>query len=183
LQMHDRCRERRVPTALAGNPPSRCGVELGATREKAMRVSEAMTRDVCTVRPDQTVEQAARLMAKVDVGLLPVGEDDRLVGVITDRDIALRAVGEGNGSATEVRQVMSPDVKYCFEDEDTAHVARNMAEQQVRRLPVVSRHKRLVGILSLADMVQHEAGVRVVGSAYRGIAEPGGVHSQTAGDH
>jgi len=74
------------------------------------------------------------MMAAIDVGLLPVGEGDRLVGMITDRDIAVRAVGEGKGPATQVEQVMTQDVKYCYEDEDTGHIARNMAEQQVRRL-------------------------------------------------
>jgi CBS domain-containing protein len=142
-----------------------------------MRVSEAMTRDVWVIRPDLTVEDAARAMASLDVGLLPVGEGDCLVGMITDRDIALRAIGDGKGPATEVAQVMTRDVKYCYEDEDTAHVSRNMAEQQVRRLPVLNRDKQLVGILSLADIAQCETGVREVGSAYRGIALPGGAHS------
>jgi CBS domain-containing protein len=136
-----------------------------------------MTRDVWVARPDLTVEDAARTMAAIDVGLLPVAEGDRLVGMITDRDIAVRTIGDGKGPATEVGHVMTRDVKYCYEDEDTAHVSRNMAEQQVRRLPVLSRDKRLVGILSLADIAQYEAGVREVGSAYRGIAQPGGPHS------
>jgi CBS domain-containing protein len=142
-----------------------------------MQVRDAMTRDVAVVRPDHSVEEAARMMAAVDVGLLPVGEGDRLVGMITDRDIALRAIGDGKGPSTDVGQVMTRDVKYCYEDEDTAHVSRNMAEQQVRRLPVLSRDKRLVGILSLADIAQLEAGVRETGSAYRGISQPGGLHS------
>ena len=144
-----------------------------------MRVSEAMTRDVRVVQPDQTVKEAAVLMESCDVGLLPVGENDRLVGMITDRDIALRAIGKGKGAATKVKQVMTKDVKYCYEDEDTDHIAHNMGEQQVRRLPVLSRDKRLVGILSLADMAKHETGAREVGSAYRGIAQPGGAHSQS----
>lgn len=142
-----------------------------------MRVSEAMTCDVWVARPDLTVEDVARTMAAIDVGLLPVAEDGRLVGMITDRDIALRAIGDGKGPSAEVAQVMTRDVKYCYMDEDTVHVARNMAAQQVRRLPVLTRDKRLVGILSLADLVHHEGGVRLVGSAYRGIAEPGGAHS------
>lgn len=145
--------------------------------ERAMRVSEAMTCDVWVARPDHTVEEAARAMGAMDVGLLPVADGDRLVGMVTDRDIALRAIGEGRGPATEVASIMTPDVKYCYEDEDTAHVSRNMAEQQVRRLPVLNRDKQLVGILSLADIAQYEAGVREVGSAYRGIAQPGGPHS------
>ena len=143
-----------------------------------MRVSDAMTRDVCIARPDHTIEDAARMMLAIDAGLLPVGDDDRLIGTITDRDIAVRAVGEGKGHKTEVGEVMTRDVKYCFEDEDTAHVAKNMGEQQIRRLPVLNRDKRLVGILSLADIASHEKDGRRVGNAYRDIAQPGGEHSQ-----
>lgn len=143
-----------------------------------MRVSEAMTRDVCVARTDHTIEDAARMMLAIDAGLLPVGDDDQLVGMITDRDIAVRAIAEGKGPKTAVGEVMTRDVKYCFEDEDTAHVARNMGQQQVRRLPVLNRDKRLVGILSLADVASHEKDGRRVGNAYRDIAEPGGEHSQ-----
>ena len=92
-----------------------------------MRVAEAMTRDVRVARPDQSIQEAARMMADVDAGILPVGEGDRLVGMITDRDIAIRAVAEGKGPQTPIRDVMSPEVKYCFEDDDTDEVARNMA--------------------------------------------------------
>jgi CBS domain-containing protein len=110
---------------------------------------------------------------------LPVGENDQLVGTITDRDIAVRAIAEGKGPKTPVSEVMSSDVKYCYEDEDTAHVAQNMGELQVRRLPVLNRNKRLVGILSLADLAQAERGQRV-GKALRQIAQPGGDHTQGA---
>src|SRR4051812_49860114 len=120
-----------------------------------MKVSEAMTRDVCVARPDLSIQEAAKLMADIDAGVLPVGENDRLVGMITDRDIALRAVAQGKGPQTAVRKVMTSDVRYCFEDEDT-DVARNMGDQQVRRLPVVNRDKRLVGILSLGDLAVAE---------------------------
>jgi CBS domain-containing protein len=116
------------------------------------------------------------------VGLLPVGDDDRLLYMITDRDIAVRGIGTGKGPATEVGEIMTPDVKYCFADEDTAHVARNMGDLQVRRLPVVDRDKRLVGILSLADVASHENDGRRVGNALREIAQPGGAHNQGDGD-
>ena len=147
-----------------------------------MRVGDAMTREVCVVRPDHTIEDAARMMLAVDAGLLPVGTEDRLVGMITDRDIAVRAIAEGKGPETAVREVMTQEVKYCFVDEDTAHVAKNMGEQQLRRLPVIDRDKRLVGILSLADVASHEADGRRVGNAYRDIAHPGGEHNQGAED-
>src|ERR1043166_6624533 len=117
-----------------------------------MLVKEAMSRDVKTVAPGQKIQEAAKIMLDMDVGALPVGENDRLVGVITDRDIAVRGVAEGKAPSASVREVMSSEVRYCFEDEDTAHVARNMGDQQIRRLPVVDRNKRLVGILALADL-------------------------------
>lgn len=144
-----------------------------------MLVSEAMTRDVRVSSPGQTIQEAARMMAELDAGVLPVGENDRLVGVITDRDIALRAVGMGKGPQTQIREVMSADVKYCFDDENTDYVARNMADQQLRRLPVLNRDKRLVGILSLGDLAVME-GERPAGEALVGISRPGGAHSQSA---
>jgi CBS domain-containing protein len=116
-------------------------------------------------------------MADLDVGALPVGEEDRLVGMITDRDIAVRAVGTGRDPETRVREVMSQEVMYCFEDEDVERVVKNMADIQVRRLPVVNREKRLVGIVSLADVARKEGAVPA-GKAMQGIAQPGGRHSQ-----
>jgi len=119
-----------------------------------MKVRDVMTHDVCVVRPDHTVEEAARMMAAIDVGLLPVGEGDRLVGMITDRDIAVRGVAQGcDPKKTAVREAMSGEVRFCFEDENPDEVARKMAAWQVRRLPVLNRDKRLVGIVSLGDLV------------------------------
>ena len=94
-----------------------------------MKVRDTMTQNVAIARPDHTIAAAALLMAEHDFGALPVGDNDRLVGMITDRDIALRAVAQGLGPDTPVHAVMTPDVKYCFEDEDTAHVAKNMGDQ------------------------------------------------------
>jgi CBS domain-containing protein len=145
-----------------------------------MKVSEVMTRDVRLIEPNQSIRDAARLMAELDAGIMPVREGDRLVGMITDRDIAVRAVAQGRGPDTPVREVMTDEVKYCFEDDDTKDVARNMAEIQVRRLPVLTRDKRLVGIISLGDMaVSDESGK--AGEAVAGISQPGGQHSQTSG--
>jgi CBS domain-containing protein len=145
-----------------------------------MRVSEAMTRDVRVARPDQTIQDAAKMMSDVDAGVLPVGENDQLVGMITDRDIAVRRVAQDKGPDTPVREVMTVDVKYCFEDEDTDEVVRNMTDQQVRRLPVVNRDKRLVGILSLGDLAVMQGG-QPAGEALAGISQPGGEHSQMGG--
>src|SRR3954466_8593864 len=110
-------------------------------QEESMRVNEAMSRDVRVANPQQRIRDAAKIMAEIDAGALPVGENDRLVGMITDRDIAIRAVAEGKGPDTPVSDVMTRDIKYCFEDEELDHVSRNMAEIQVKRLPVVNREK------------------------------------------
>lgn len=145
-----------------------------------MKVSEKTTRNVRMASADDTIQQAARSMADCDAGALPVSQDDRLVGMLTDRDIAIRGVGQGKGLDTRVREVMTSDVKYCFEDEELDHVARNMGEQQVRRLPVMNRDERLVGILSLGDIAVGE-GPHPAGEAVAGISRPGGAHSQTGG--
>jgi CBS domain-containing protein len=152
----------------------------GAHEEELMKVSEVMTRDVQLIEPTQTIRDAARMMAELDAGILPVREGDRLVGMITDRDIAVRAVAEGKGPDTPVREVMTDDVKYCYEDDDTEDVARNMADIQVRRLPVLARDKRLVGIISLGDLAVTD-GSGSAGEAVAGISQPGGEHSQTGG--
>jgi CBS domain-containing protein len=144
-----------------------------------MKVSEAMSRDVRVASPEQTIEQAARMMASLDAGVLPVGEHDRLVGMITDRDIAIRGVAQGKGPDAKVRDVMTSDVKYCYEDEEIADVTLNMADIQVRRLPVLDHDKRLVGILSLGDVaVTSEEGL--AGEALTGISRPGGEHNQVS---
>ncbi len=146
---------------------------------KGIKVSQCMTRDVRVISPDQTLREAAHIMAEIDAGSLPVREGDRLVGVITDRDITIRAVAQGKGPDTPVRQVMSTEVKYSFEDEDVEDVTRNMGEIQVRRLPVVSREKRLVGIVSLGDLARGPGGADSVGEALGGISRAGGQHSQS----
>ena len=145
-----------------------------------MKVAQAMSRDVRVANPNQSIREVAGTMAEIDAGVIPVGEDDRLVGMITDRDIAVRAVAAGKGPDTPVRDVMTHDVKYCFEDEDLNHVAKNMAEQRVRRLPVVNRDKRLVGILSIGDVALKQ-GKKAAGEAISGISQHGGPHSQATG--
>lgn len=139
-----------------------------------MRVSEAMSRDVRIAFPDQSIHEAARIMADCDVGSLPVGDQDRLIGMITDRDIAVRAVAEGKSpDSTWVRDVMSRDVMFCYEDEDLGHVAQNMGDIQVHRLPVLNRDKRLVGIVALAD-IANCYGEESAGQAVCGISNPSG---------
>jgi CBS domain-containing protein len=106
-----------------------------------------------------------------------VGENDRLVGVITDRDIAVRAVARDRPPTTKVREVMSAEVLYCFDDQDLEEIARNMAGEQIRRLPVVNRDKRLVGIISLGDLARKED-AETAGQTVSRISQPGGEHSQ-----
>ncbi|GLQ55342.1 CBS domain-containing protein [Devosia nitrariae] len=137
-----------------------------------MKVSELMTREVRTVTPDHSLQDAARLMGMIDAGFLPVADDDHLVGTITDRDIAIRAIAEGKGPETRVSEAMTRDVKYCFDDEDVEHVARNMGDIQVRRLPVVDRNKRLVGVLSLGDMAIDNLSADAAETALSGISQP-----------
>jgi CBS domain-containing protein len=143
-----------------------------------MQVSEVMSRDVNIANPGQSIREAARMMAEIDAGVVPVGENDRLVGVITDRDIAVRAVAAGKSPDTPIREIMSAEVKYCFDDDDISDVARNMAEIKLRRLPVVDGRKRLVGIISLGDIALAQ-GPDTAGEALCGISEPGGEHSQS----
>lgn len=146
-----------------------------------MKIHDIMTRDVCLVDPSQTVREAAKKMAEIDIGMLPVSENDRLVGMISDRDIALRCVAAGKGPDATVRDAMTRDVKYCYEDQNVEDVASNMAQQQLRRLPVIDHDKRLVGIVSLADIAMDRDSA-LSGAALRGISQPGGQHCQSEGD-
>ena len=141
-----------------------------------MQVKQCMTTDVQVISPEDTVQQAARLMARIDAGALPVANAERMVGMITDRDIAIRAIGEGHGPECRVGDIMTPEVLYCFDDEETEEVLDNMADVQVRRLPVVDHEKHLVGIVSLGDLDRDRP--VVAGQALQGINQPGGAHSQ-----
>ncbi len=136
-----------------------------------MKVEDVMTRDVAVADPEQTIQQAARLMCELDVGVLPVAEDEKLVGMITDRDIAIRAVAQGLEPQTKVGEVMTSEVKYCFCDQDLNEVSDNMADIQVRRLPVVNRDKRLVGILALGDIATSSDN-ECAAEALAGISRP-----------
>jgi len=142
----------------------------------APKVRDHMSHDVHMAAPDQTIREAASAMAKLGIGALPVAQGDNLVGMVTDRDIVVRAVAEGWGPATLVGDVMTREVKYCFDYEDLELVARNMGDQQVRRLPVLDQNKRVVGILSLGD-VAAGAGALPAGDALAGVTRPGGQHS------
>ncbi len=138
-----------------------------------MYVREVMTANVNYVAPDARLPVIARLMRDEDIGSVPVAENDRLIGMITDRDLVVRALADGlDLSAARAREVMSPKILYCIEDQSVDDVLNNMADNQVRRLPVINRQKRLVGMVSLGDLSR--AADRRAGSALKEITQPDG---------
>ncbi len=142
-----------------------------------MNVSEVMTRNVECTRPDATLQEAAERMKKLDVGPLPVCDHDRLVGMLTDRDITVRATAEGwDPSAASVRDVMTPDVFWCYEDQDIGDAAQLMKDQQIRRLAVLNRERRLVGIVSLGDLAVETGDERLAGATLEAVSEPNRPH-------
>ena len=142
-----------------------------------MKVSEVMTRDVQTVRPDQPVREAAGFMLSADAGSIPVTDGERLIGMITDRDIAVRGIAKGYGPDTPVRELMTDDLVIAREDDDTDDIAARMSSAQVRRLPVVDDQERLCGIVSLGDLTQKGSN-SAAEQALEGVTQPGGEHRQ-----
>ena len=142
-----------------------------------MKISEVMTRDVQTVRPDQPVQEAASFMLSADAGSIPVTDGDRLIGMITDRDIAVRGVAKGYGPDTPVRELMTDEVICAREDDNVEDVASRMSSAQVRRLPVIDSNERLCGIVSLGDLSRETDG-GAANEALEGVSEPGGQHQQ-----
>jgi CBS domain-containing protein len=136
-----------------------------------MRVSEVMTRDVKVVAPGDSVRRAAQMMHELNVGVVPVCDGQRLVGMVTDRDITIRstAAGKAPDKAT-VSEAMSTNVRWCFEDDDVQDVVRKMSDSQIRRIPVVNRDKKLVGIVALGDLATDQA--PGAASALKNISEP-----------
>jgi CBS domain-containing protein len=142
-----------------------------------MKISEVMTKDVQTVRPDQRVQEAASFMLSADAGSIPVTDGERLIGMITDRDIAVRGVAKGHGPDTPVRDLMTNDVICAHQDDDVTDVASKMSDAQVRRLPVIDDQERLCGIVSLGDL-SREADEDCASEALEGVSERGGQHQQ-----
>jgi len=145
--------------------------ELWVSEPKKVPVKEIMSKNVTWVGPDLSLQDAAKKMRELDIGCLPVGKDDRLIGMITDRDIACRAVADGDDPAkTMIAEAMSKGVTYCFEDQDVSEAAHLMEQKQIHRLPVLNRQKRMVGMLSLGDIglhAPHELTGEVVGAVAR----------------
>ena len=142
-----------------------------------MKVSEVVTRDVQTVRPDQPVKEAASFMLSANAGSIPVTDGQRLIGMITDRDIAVRGVAKGYGPDTPVRELMTDEIICARHDDDVDDVASKMSEAQVRRLPVIDDQERLCGIVSLGDL-SRDADEDAAAEALEGISEPGSKHQQ-----
>jgi CBS domain-containing protein len=142
-----------------------------------MKVSDVMSTDVETVRPDQMVREAARFMLQADAGSIPVTEGNRLVGMITDRDIAVRGVALGYGPETPVSELMTSGIVSAHADELIEEAARKMGEAQVRRLPVIDHDQRLVGIVSLGDLAR-ETDEETAAQALEGVSAEGGQHRQ-----
>lgn len=144
-----------------------------------MKITEVMTTNPEIVSPEQPIREAARRMLDADTGALPVGDGDRLVGMVTDRDIAVRGVAEGRGPDTPVREVMSEKLLFAWDDQDVNEVAIQMSDAQVRRMPILSRDgETLVGMVSIGDLVQSNQG-EAAGIAVAGATEPGGEHNQS----
>ena len=138
-----------------------------------MQLSEIMTSNPVVLRPDTMLREAAQKMRELDSGVMPVGDSDRLVGMLTDRDITVRATADGKDpNTTPVRDVMTADVVYCFADDDIELAARTMEENQIRRVMVLDRDKRLVGIASLGDIAMHAPTDRLAGEVIEAVSEP-----------
>lgn len=140
--------------------------------QKLQKLKDLMSRDVKVINPDSTIQEAARRMRDGDFGLMPVGQDDRVIGTISDRDIAIRAVAEGKDASTKVRDVMSEGIAWAYEDDSVEKAALIMSERQVRRLPVVDQDRRLVGIVALGDFAVEISGFRPAAQALAEISRP-----------
>jgi CBS domain-containing protein len=158
---------RRGQSALTTRPGSK------SSQSTHQPVKDIMTRQVEVIHPEATLWEAAKKMASLDVGPLPVCTGEELVGMLTDRDITVRATAQGRDpKTTRVHEVMTPDVIYAFEDDDVSEAARIMREQQIRRLAVLNQSKRLVGIISLGDLSVYSGDAHRVGKTLEAVSEP-----------
>ena len=136
------------------------------------KLKDVMSRDVQLISPDGTIKEAAQQMRKGNFGMLPVGENDRMIGAISDRDIAIRAVADGKDPSTKVREVMSEGIVWAYEDDSVDDAVKLMSTRQIRRLPIVNADKRLVGIVALGDFAVESADIEIAGEALSEISKP-----------
>ena len=154
-------------------PTSEVVSDLYYTEMAGVQVKDIMSRNVEVVHPEGSLWEAAQKMADLDVGMLPVRSADQLVGMLTDRDITVRATAQGRDpKTTKVHEVMTPEVVYVFDDDDVSEAARIMMEQQIRRLVVLDHSKQLVGIISLGDLAVHTGDTHQAGQTLEGVSEP-----------
>jgi CBS domain-containing protein len=147
-------------------------------RSIAMQLRDVMTRDIQEIPPEATLKKAAETMRSLDVGALPVCENNRVIGMLTDRDIAMRAVAEGRDpNQTKVRDAMTGQLVYCYEDDTVENAAKLMEEKQIRRLPVMDRNQRLCGIVSLGDLATRNRDDRLSGEVLERVSEPNVPHA------
>ena len=138
-----------------------------------MKLKEVMTPGVEVIAPEATLQQAAAKMRRLNIGPLPVCDGDQLVGMLTDRDITVRAVAEGcDPTSTTVREAMTPDIAYCFDDQAIEDAIQTMERYQIRRLPILDRDKRLVGMVSLGDLAVSSGDQQQVGETLKQVSEP-----------
>jgi CBS domain-containing protein len=138
-----------------------------------MKIRDMLTKDPQVIRPDAMICEAARMMKQHDIGMLPVCDGERLVGSITDRDLTVRAVADAcDPLSTRVRDIMTPNVFWCYDDQDIQEAAQLMEEKQIRRLPIVNRDKRLVGIISLGDLALRTQNERLAEEVLECVSEP-----------
>ena len=136
-------------------------------------LKEVMSRDVQVSSPDDTIMEAAQQMREGNFGMMPVGENDRMIGAISDRDIAIRVVANGKDpGTTRVRDVMSGGIVWAYEDDSVDDAAKLMSEHQIRRLPILNADKRLVGIVALGDFAVERADIEAAGEALSEISKP-----------
>ena len=157
-------------------PVEECGGKRNQhDRRKRMQVKDIMTPQVEVIHPDTTLTEAAKKMSRLEIGPLPVCDGERLVGMVTDRDITVRATAKGcDPNTTKVREVMTPEVVYCFEDQDVKTAAQMMEMRQIRRVPVLNHNKRLVGIVSLGDLAVETGNQKLAGKTLERVSEPAG---------
>ncbi len=136
------------------------------------KLKDVMSRDVQVISPDGTITEAAQHMRKGNFGMMPVGENDRMIGAISDRDIAIRAVADGKDPSTTVREVMSEGIVWAYEDDSVDDAVKIMSEHQIRRLPIVNADKRLVGIVALGDFAVVSSDIEAAGEALSEISKP-----------
>lgn len=137
-----------------------------------MQVQEVMCKNVKVIQPDATLEEAAKLMQELECGYLPIGENDRLQGAVTDRDIVIRAIAEGKDpSSATVKEVMTGKIEFCFEEDNIEDAARQMKEKQIRRLVVLNKDKRLIGVLSIGDIARECGDKHMTGDIETGVAK------------